>query len=320
MVCNQQGAAGLQGYDALHGTDYWARVKERYQEALDHEWMKPNGDYYGHYNTRLGMNVGSLGWNDGTSPLFMDGNGALMGHGRTMSPETAARLFLVDGNADLLSHLPIDSGRMRLPAPAVRKRKGLFDWEYYRWRMPSPRHFLSGAWVDLTEGGVWPMDGQSNAQVYAGLGETARQYGYDEVADAAIRGLDADNFLGMDAPRPYNARLSTLTSACRARWGRLYKQDDFLGARIPRYEGPILASAPHPEVLVTYANGRDDQLCLTLEPTAGPGSFPLTFERLRPATRYVVESSGAVFTTSDEGTGSATIDLSGRVTTIVRPA
>ncbi len=321
MVCNQMGAAGVQGYDALHGTDYWGRVKDRYQEALDHEWMKPNGDYYGHYNTRLGMNVGALGWNDGTSPLFMDGNGAIMGQGRTMAPEVAARLFLLGRNHEVWTRLPIENGRMRLPQPAgPRKRKGLFDWGYYRWRIPSPQHFLSGAWVGLTEGGVWPMGGHTNAPGYAAIADTARQYGNDEVADAAIRGLDGDNFLGLDAERPFSARLSTLTTICKARWGRLYKQDDFLSARIPKYEGPILASAPHPEVLVTYANGRDDQLCLTIEPTAGGGSFPLTFERLRPGTEYVIESDGTKFTTSGDGSGGADIVLTSRITTIVRPA
>ncbi|MCC7364083.1 MAG: hypothetical protein IT303_06895 [Dehalococcoidia bacterium] len=319
MICNQQGAAGVSGFDALHGTDYWARVKERYQAALDTEWMKPNGDYYGHYNTRLGMNVGSLGWNDGTTPMFMDGNGAIAGSGRTMSPEAAARLFALSGSSEMWAHLPIENGRMRLPAPAPRKRAGLFDWSYWRWRMPSPRHFLSGAWVDLTEGGVWPMGGHTNVPAYASIADSARQYGYDDVADAAIRGLDADSFLGKDAPRPYNCRLSFVTTACRARWGRLYKGDDFLTARIPKYEGPILASAPHPEVLVTYANGRDGELCLTLEPTVAPGSFPLAFERLRPNTAYVIESNGATFTTSDTGAGEASIDLAGRVTTIVRP-
>jgi Linalool dehydratase/isomerase len=321
MVCNQMGAAGVQGFDALHGTDYWGSVQDRYRSALDHEWMKPNGDYYGHYNTRLGMNVGALTWNDGTSPMFMDGNGALMGQGRTMAPEVASRLFLLGRAHESWSRLPIENGRMRLPKPSgPRQRKGLFDIGYWRWRMPSPQAFLSGAWVDLTEGGCWPMDSHSNAQIYAGVADTARQYGNDELADAAIRGLDADNFLGMDAERPFRSRLSTLATICKARWGRLYKQDDFLSARIPKYEGPILASAPYPDVLVTYANGRDDQLCLTLEPVNGAGAFPLTFERLRPDARYVIESNGAAFTTSAEGTGTATIDLNGRITTIVRPA
>jgi hypothetical protein len=283
--------------------------------------MKPSGDYYGHYNTRLGMNAGGLGWNDGTSPLFMDGNGALMGNGRTMSPEVAARLFLIGRNHETWAYLPVENGRMRLPQPALgRKRKGLLDWEYYRWRVPSLQHFLSGAWVDMTEGGVWPMDGTSNAQVYAAIADTARQYGNDEVADAAIRGLDADNFLGMAAERPYHARLATVTAICKARWGRLYKQDDFLAARIPVYDGPILASAPHPGVLVTYANGRDGQLCLTLEPTGEPGTFPLSFERLRPDTDYVVESNGCTFRTAGDGSGAAAIALEGRVTTLVRPA
>ena len=319
MVCNQQGAAGVSGYDALHGSDYWARVKERYQTALDEEWMKPSGDYYGHYNTRLGMNVGSLGWNDGTTPMFMDGNGALVGNGRTMSPEISARLFMLSRNSETWARLPIENGRMRLPTPTPRKRQGLFDWGYWRWRMPSPKHFLSGAWVDLTEGGVWPMGGHSSVPAYASIADAARQYGYDDIADAAVRGLDADNFLGMDAPRPYNARLSFVTSACRARWGRRFKGDDFLMARIPKYDGPVLSSAPHPQVLVTYANGRDGELCLTLEPTEGPGSFPLTFERLRPNADYVIESNGSRFKTSEAGTGGANIELTGRVTTVVRP-
>lgn len=321
MVCNQQGAAGVQGYDAIHGTNFWERVKARYQKALDEEWMKPNGDYYGHYNTRLGMNVGALGWNDGTSPMFMDGNGALVGQGRTMSPEVALRLFFIGRGHETWARLPIENGRMRLPQPpGARKRNGLFDWGYWKWRVPSPQHFISGAWVDATEGGVWPMDSRSNAQAYAGIADNARQYGNDEVADAAIRGNDADNFLGMDAVRPFAARMATITSLCKARWGRLYKQDDFLSGRIPKYEGPILASAPYPDVLVTYANGRDGQLCLTLESTIGRGTFPLTFERLEANADYVIEANGARFHTDANGAGASELELDGRITTIVRPA
>src|SRR3546814_5940959 len=61
MVCNQKGASGVQAYDYMHGTDYWRRMSSRWADAMDDEFMMHNGDYYGHANGRLGMNVGALG-------------------------------------------------------------------------------------------------------------------------------------------------------------------------------------------------------------------------------------------------------------------
>ncbi|MFV0535278.1 MAG: hypothetical protein ACK5MR_16740 [Cumulibacter sp.] len=313
-VCNQMGAAGVRGFSAVHGTDEWDTVSGRYLDALDHEWMKPNGDYYGHFNSFLGMNVGSLTWNDGTSPMFMDGNQFIVGLGRTMSPEIAARLYLIGDNPAVFAKLPITDGVLTLP-PA--QRPGASSGRLARLisRAPSINHFLSGAWSPMEKTGYPP----NNTVVYAGIGELARLYGEDDIANAAVRGMDAANFLGPDADRPFHASLAANTTAAKARWSRLYKQDDFLCARIPRYDGPILASAPYPDVLVTYANGRDDVLCLTLEPTNGPGEFELTFERLAPSSEYQVGTSGRTFHTDAAGAGVAQVRLSERTTQLIRP-
>jgi hypothetical protein len=313
--CNQRAAAGVQGFDALHGTSHWERVSGRYQDALDHEWMKPSGDYYAHYNTRLGMNVGALTWNDGTSPMFMDGNGVITALGRTMEPEIAARVYLMGKNAETLAMLPIDDGVLKLPPAGAGPAGGSRLARLYA-RVPSFRHFLSGAWVDMSKSGF----AASNAVMYAGIADLARQFGNNDVAEAAIRGLDAEHFLGLEAERPYAATVLVHAMIAKTRWARRYKQDDFHCARIPRYEGPLIASAPYPEVLVTYANGRDGMLCLTLEPAAGPGSFPLAFERLRPDTGYVVSPAGPTFRTAADGTGEVTLQLSGRTTVLVKPS
>lgn len=317
MVCNQSGGMGVVAYDALHGTDYWGRVQGKYRKSLDEEFMNHNGDYLGHFNTRLGMNVGGLTWNDGTSPAFMNGNDAIVSLGRAMTPEVAARLFLVGRHHEMWEKLPIEDGVLRLPPPPKpQEKKGLFDLAYYRSKVPSPHHLISGVWVDPThDSGYEP----SNAMRYAGIAQLASLYGNEEVATAAIRGLDEECFLGMEAPRPYNDRLMTLTTISTARWSAPYKQDDFLHGRIPRYDGPILAQAPYPDVLVTWAKGRDGVLELMVEPTQGSGEFLLKFERLLPEREYVVEGDGARFRTNHRGLGEATVALTERTFLTVRP-
>ncbi len=317
MVCNQRGAAGVQAYDYMHGTDYWHRMAQRWTKALDDEFMMHNGDYYGHANGRLGMNVGGLGWNDGTSPMFMNGNGALVGIGRTMAPEVSARLFFLEGNAERWDRLPLEDDVLRLPpAPKPLKAKHALDFGYWRKKVPSLNHLLSGAWVDVTEGSGWQP---SNAAGYAGIADTARMYGNPRLAEAAIRGLDEECFLGMDAERPFMDRLGTLASIAKARFTTQYGLDDVILNRIPKYEGPLLASAPYPEVLVTRAKGSDGVLELTMEPTEESGRFPLKFERLLPNREYFIDGDGARFTTDHNGLGEAEVSLTKRVFLTVRP-
>lgn len=312
-VCNQMGAVGTQGFGAMHGSDEWSRVEDRYLKALDVEWMKLNGDTYGHFNERLGLNVGGLTWNDETSPAFMDANQHLYMLGRTTSPEVAARMYLLGKNAETLARLPIVDGALALPRPEAVERRGL---KRLLTLFPSFKHYLSGAWVDMSLSG-WPT---SDVVMYAAIGNMARLFGDDEVADAAIRGLDKQHLSKQHDGRPYPAVLSAITMAARARWARLYKQDDFLTARVPRYEGPLLASAPYPEVLVTYANGRDGRLVLTLEPTREAGSYRLTFERLLPDTEYAVGRTGVTFRTDQHGAGEASVPLVERQTWLIEPA
>ncbi|MGW9267180.1 linalool dehydratase/isomerase domain-containing protein [Gordonia terrae] len=314
-VCNQYGAAGVQGFGSMHGTDEWTKVQGRYESLLEEEWMKLNGDVYGHFNLRLGMNVGSLTWNDGTSPMFMDGNQFLYMFGRTISPEIAARLYLMGQNHATMNYLPVVDGALQLP-DMESEQGGSGFLKRLLIRFPSVKSFLSGAFVKMEKTG-YPA---SNAVMYGAIGDLARQFGRDDVADAAVAGLDKIHLAVQPDGRPYAVTHSTLAMIARARWGRLFKEDDFLTARIPRYDGPLLASAPYPEVLVTYANGRDGVLCLTLEPAGTPGEFPLFFDRLNPSTDYWLRGTGIRFRTDSLGSGWATVPLGKRVTLLVEPA
>lgn len=314
-VCNEMGAAGVQGFGALHDSDEWTRVSEKYSSALENEWMRPNGDFYGHFNARLGMNVGSLTWNDGTSPMFMDSNQFIYMLGRTMHPEIAARMYILGKNPETLGFLPVEDGALQLPdLDATGEKPGFFTRLFVKF--PNFKHFLSGAWVDMEKTGF----AMSNAVMYAGIADLARQFGRDDVADAAIAGVDKVHLTNTEADgRPYAATLNTIGLIAKARWGRLYKQDDFLTARVPRYDGPILESAPHPDTLVAYANGRDGILCITIEPTDKPGRFPLTFDRLVPSTDYTVDGADITFRTDDHGRASTVLPLTKRTTLLISP-
>ncbi|MBY6679309.1 hypothetical protein HQ314_20540 [Rhodococcus sp. BP-332] len=312
-ACNQMGAAGIQGYGALHGTDEWSRVEDRYLSFLEQEWTKLNGDIHGHFNQRLGMNVGSLTWNDGTSPMFVDGNQFIYMFGRSLTPEIASRLYILGKNPETMNYLPVVDGEMKLPD--LESDAGQNFLQRFLIRFPNIKSFISGAFVSMESTG-YPA---SSVPMYGGIADLARQFGRDDIADAAIVGLDKNKFAVQPDGRPYAASVAVQAIIGRARWGRLYKQEDFLNARIPRYGGPLLASAPYPEVLVTYANGRDGTLCLVLEPTDNPGEFPLFFERLTPSTEYVVGETGVTFYTDTFGSGWASIPLGRRTTLLIEP-
>src|SRR5690606_38860666 len=106
----------------------------------------------------------------------------------------------------------------------------------------------------------------------------------------------------------------------KARWTTQYDMDDVILNRIPEYQGPLLASAPYPEVLVTRAKGADGVLELTLEPTGAPGRFTLKFERLLPDREYYVDGDGSRLTTDHNGLGEVDLSLAKRAFLTVRPA
>jgi hypothetical protein len=86
------------------------------------------------------------------------------------------------------------------------------------------------------------------------------------------------------------------------------------------FEGPILADARYPDVLVAKAFSRGDDLELVLYPGAGAGTQKLGVERLKPGATYELQGgNGATFRADDLGRATLEIDLRGRTPVQITP-
>jgi len=147
---------------------------------------------------------------------------------------------------------------------------------------------------------------------YGSILLAAREFGDDEIADAALRSLDADCGLATDGGVRRYARGSNLSNAF-ALQGRLARTNDFRrsfveGPPAETASGPVLADAAYPAVLVAKAFSRGDDLDLVLYPGAGAGRHTIGVERLRPGRRYAVRGALASEVVAD-ATGRATLEV-----------
>ena len=171
--------------------------------------------------------------------------------------------------------------------------------------------------LDLKTVGADNMD-PGNYQKGLGMTYTtvlfaANEYGDREVAEAALRSMDAHCEPRMEnGVFSYN-KLSVLSNAMAVR-ARLARQGDWRhtvlqGPPATAHQGPRLVEASYPEVLVARAASDGQDLDLVLYPGAAPGPQRLGVDRLVPGNAYRVRGSGA-----DWGEGRVcTADARGRL-------
>lgn len=144
----------------------------------------------------------------------------------------------------------------------------------------------------------------------------AREFGDDEIAEAAQLSLDEDCGLETkDGIRRY-LKASNLINA-QAALGAIMRTGDFRRSVIegpPQASrtGPILASANYPDVLVAHASSDGTNLKLVLYPGKGNGPQTLTFARLKPHARYRVDETGDKLVAEPDGTVSIAVHLRSR--------
>jgi hypothetical protein len=86
------------------------------------------------------------------------------------------------------------------------------------------------------------------------------------------------------------------------------------------FDGPILAEARYPDVLVAKAFSRGDDLELVLYPGAGTGSQKIGIERLKPGAGYELRgAAAAAFRADEHGRASLEVDLRGRTPVHIVP-
>jgi len=147
---------------------------------------------------------------------------------------------------------------------------------------------------------------------YATILLAAHEFGDDEIADAALRALDADGGLASDGGVRRYGGGSNLANALAIQ-GRIARTGDFRASLTegpPPWvgSGPRLADARYPDVLVAKAFSGGEDLELVLYPGAAAGPQALGLERLRPNGRYAVEGADASELAAD-GAGRARLEL-----------
>jgi hypothetical protein len=282
-ICNTFGVNTLLSHDRQRGTRYFEELRERLRESYETEFVRPDGRIIGVRATHLG-----LSWN------FWSGGAVQLATAYWLHPglpEIAQRSWwlLREGS------LSLADGRLALPR-AVSDRLDPGDYSL----------------------------GRDNF----GLGATimaAREVGDEEYAQAAQRTLDTRE----EVEEAHGARRyrhsSPLTNlyAVLGRFGRHNGLRDLIAHDLPTdwRNGPKLAEAAYPDVLVARAVTDGTALDLVLRPGNGPVRTTLGLERLRPDAMYRVEGASTVAVTADaEGRALVEIDLGDRHELRIHPA
>lgn len=152
----------------------------------------------------------------------------------------------------------------------------------------------------------------------------AHEFGDDEIADAALRALDADGGLASDGDVRRYGRGSNLANALAVQ-GHIARTGDFRASMVEGPPpsvgaGPRLADARYPDVLVAKAFSGGEDLDLVLYPGSAPGRYALGVERLRPNGRYAVEGAETSELEADvEGRARLEVGLEGRTPLRIAP-
>jgi hypothetical protein len=160
---------------------------------------------------------------------------------------------------------------------------------------------------------------------FGSIMSAAREFGDEEIAQAAQRSLDQDC-----SPRFSDGSLgylagSNLTNVSVA-MGRLMGTGDFRrsfveGPSEATLAGPYLTGVDYPAVLVARAWSNGADLDLVMYPGKDPGPQTLTIERLAPGARYDVSGALSQQIEADaRGSVRLTVHIDGRTPVTLKPA
>jgi hypothetical protein len=155
------------------------------------------------------------------------------------------------------------------------------------------------------------------AGTFAGILAGAREFGDEEIAEAAANALEQDGHRMEDRGVVHYAAMSNLSNI-QAVSGKLRRAGDFQravteGPAESALRGPVLGGARYPEVLVARAFSSGENLELVLYPGAAPGVQRLDLERLKPGASYQVRgASGERFAADANGAAQLEVALHGR--------
>jgi hypothetical protein len=224
---------------------------------------------------------------------FPAGDGGFALFASCWAPERAQRQWAV-ARHDLARAIVRDaSGKPRLAFPGAG-----FDFGNYR-------RGWAGTWASLLAG--------------------AREFGDEEIAEAAENALEADGRRCDDRGVTHYAAMSNLSNI-QAVAGKLRRAGDFRravteGPASTALRGPLLADAKYPDVLVARAVSDGENLELVLHPGAAAGVQRLGIERLKPGATYQVRGAASSrFSADADGAAQIDVALHGRTALEIAPA
>jgi hypothetical protein len=282
-ICNDFGAIGLITHDRIYGTGYWARIEERLRRSLEDEFTLADGQLVSIRHGFTGISVSLL---NSTMP------GCLAAvYLNAVFPDLARRSYQIVRD----KYLKIAGGDISIA--------------------------LSG-WDLIDFGNYRP----SRLSSYAMIAAAAREHGDDEVADLILAKIGAAYPMQtVNGVGHYPATSVGAHSVIHhAYTGRANVLHDVVRVGLPEpwRDGPLLATAAYPDVLVAKAVSDGADLDLVLYPGRPEGlRSSVGLSQLRPNHRYIV--TGAVnreFVTDGDGTADVEIDLPGRTRVQVFPA
>ncbi|MEA2627237.1 MAG: hypothetical protein QOD06_3282, partial [Candidatus Binatota bacterium] len=285
-VCNMYGMSSVAAHDRLYGTTYVRDLLPRWLRMLEAEFTDAKGSLSGLRSYWTGLEM-----------PFYTGEAGFAFFANVFSPELGRRLWAI--------------GRKELGMCLVNDAEG-------KPRITLPREALS--FLDRIDPGNYRP---GSLFAYVAIMMSAREFGDDELAEAALRSMEQDC-----GPRRNGVACYTGGSNLANVWGvegKLMRTGDFRNSFVTGppesvFTGPILTDARYPDVLVAKAFSHGTDLDLVLHAGAGAGPQKIGIERLRPGGEYAVEATGHRFRADERGAAAIEVDLRGRTAIHVVPA
>lgn len=287
-ICNMYGMGAIATYDQVFGTSYADEILPRWLHKLETEFTDEKGTIIPLRSELTGI----------AFPFYSSEAGFAF-FANVFSPELAQRLWAI-GRKELGFCVTEDAeGRPRLTLP-----EDQLDFI----EKIDPGNYRPGLLF-----------------AYAAILISAREFGDHELADAARRSMDQDCGLKEDNGIAGYEKGSNLSNIWAVE-GKLMGTGDFRNSFIHGppdsiFEGPVLAEASYPEILVAKAFSAGEDLDLVLYPGVADGRQTIELERLKPGSEYRLTGSEAMtFTADDRGRASLDVTLEGRTPLYIEPA
>lgn len=278
--CNNQGVIGVKIYDRLHDTDHWRQIEQLYRKRLTQEFMDIDGRFILIRSSRTGFTI------PGISSPSEDANLSFWMHPTV--PDIAVRAW------EIARHDLFRGGEGT--GLELRPMKAKLDPSNYQ---------------------------RNRVYAYGVIGMAAAEHGDTQAWRAVNNALAEEESITEGGVLRYpGGSVWAHTSLLNMRLGRTNALHDLVNEGMPAawQDGPVLAGANYPNVLVAKAVSDGAALDLVCHPGRAGGREVLDIAQLKPNQRYRCEGAVKTSATADgEGKISLEVELDGRTEVRITP-